>query len=113
MSFLTIAVTSSVVLAQQRVISACAADVKAHCKGARPGEARAACIKLHYKEFSLPCQLALVKANAVRRACKADAEKICADIQPGGGRIETCMKEHFADLSDKCTETISHAGGKV
>src|SRR5262245_55414409 len=110
-SFLT--ATSYEVLAQQRVIAACAADVKAQCKGTRPGETRAACIKVHYKEFSLHCQLALVKQAAVRRACKADVEKICANIEPGGGRIEACMKEHFADMSDKCKETISQAGGKV
>jgi hypothetical protein len=29
----------------------------------------------------------------------------------GGGRIETCMTDHFADLSDACKEVISQAGG--
>ena len=111
-SFLTITATSVEVLAQQRVIAACAADVKAQCKGTMPGETRRACIRVHFKEFSLPCQLALVKQAAVRKACKADVEKNCADVEPGGGRIEACMKEHFSDFSDKCKETISQAGGK-
>jgi hypothetical protein len=110
-SFLTIAAKSSVVLAQQGTIAPCRSDVDAHCAGTR-GESRAACIKLRFKDFSLACQLALVKARAVRKACKADVKKNCADIKPGGGRIETCLKDHFADLNDPCKETISQAAGK-
>ena len=111
--FLTIAVTSSVVLAQQgSTISACRSDVDAHCAGHTQGEGRAACIKTRFKDFSLACQLALVKARAVMKACRADVKKNCADITPGGGRIETCLKDHFADVSDQCRETISHAAGK-
>ena len=109
--FLTI-VTSSVVLAQQGTIAACNSDVYAHCAGHTQGEGRAACIKTHFKDFSLACQLALVKARAVMKACRADVKKNCADITPGGGRIETCLKDHFADVSDQCRETISQAAGK-
>jgi hypothetical protein len=39
-------------------------------------------------------------SSAVRKAYRADIKKNCAGIKPGGGRIETCMKDHFADLSD-------------
>jgi hypothetical protein len=53
-----------------------------------------------------------VKYAAVTRACKADAKKNCADILPGGGRIEACIKDHFADMSEACKETISQAAGK-
>ena len=34
--------------------------------------------------------------------CKADAEKFCKDIKPGGGRIIACLKEHRAELSAEC-----------
>jgi hypothetical protein len=112
LSFLTIVAIPSVVLAQQGVIAACAPDVKAQCAGHKPGEGRRACVKMHFKDFSLRCQLALVKLAAIRKACRADAEKNCADIEPGGGRIETCLKDHFADLSDGCKETISQAASK-
>ena len=112
-SFLTISATPSVVLAQKDlvgvVLKACATDLK-QCAGT--GEVRQACIKVHFKEFSLPCQLALVKAAAIRKACKGDVQKNCADIVPGTGRIEACIKDHFADLSEGCKETISQAAGK-
>jgi Cysteine rich repeat len=67
---------------------------------------------MRFKDFSLGCQLSLVKARAVRKACRADVKKNCADIKPGGGRIEACLKDHFADVSDPCKETISQATGK-
>jgi hypothetical protein len=111
-SFLTIAAIPSVVVAQQRIIAACASDLITQCAGAKPGEGRIACIKTRFKEFSLPCQLAVTKSAAVRKACRADAKKNCADIKPGEGRIEVCIKDHFADLSDGCKKTISHAADK-
>jgi hypothetical protein len=40
-----------------------------------------------------------------------DVKKSCAGIKPGGGRIETCIKDHFADMSDACKEMISQAAG--
>jgi hypothetical protein len=111
-SFLTIAGTSSVVLAQEGVVAACVSDINTHCAGTKQGEGRAACVKTRFKEFSLGCQLALVKARAVRKACTADVKKICPDIKPGRGRIEACLKDHFADVSDPCKEAISQATGK-
>ena len=112
-SFLTISAIPSVVLGQKDlvgvVLKACAPDLR-QCAGS--GEVRRACIKVHYKEFSLPCQLALVKQAAIRKACTGDVKRNCADIVPGGGRIEACMKDHFADLSEECKETISQAAGK-
>ena len=96
--------------AMMLLIAACAADIQAKCAGFPGLEGRAACIKTRYKDFSLPCQLALVKARAVGKACRADIKKNCAGIKPGGGRIETCMKDHFADMSDACKEMISQAG---
>ena len=110
-SFLTIAATSSVVLAQQGTLAACVSDINTHCAGSQ-GESRRACIKVRFKDFSLGCQLSLVKARAVKKACRADVKKNCADIKPGGGRIEACLKDHFADVSDPCKETISQAASK-
>ena len=110
-SFFMIAAMPSGVLAEKGLVAACVPDIKSQCTGAE-GEARRTCIKVRFKEFSLPCQLALVKLAAIRKACKEDVKKNCADIAPGGGRIEACMKDHFADMSEGCKETISQAAGK-
>src|ERR1700733_6721347 len=39
---------------------------------------------------------------AIRAACADDAQKLCAGVQPGGGRIVACLKEHKDSLSDRC-----------
>ena len=41
---------------------------------------------------------------AIRAACTADAQKFCAGVQQGGGRIVACLKEHKDSLSDGCKE---------
>jgi len=48
-------------------------------------------------------------------ACAADIKKVCANIKPGNLRIATCVKEHFADLSDACKERLAKvaAAGKT
>ena len=39
---------------------------------------------------------------AIRAACAADAKKFCSGVQPGGGRVVACLKEHKDELSDGC-----------
>lgn len=41
---------------------------------------------------------------AIRAACADDAQKLCAGVQPGGGRIVACLKDHKEQLSDRCRQ---------
>ena len=41
---------------------------------------------------------------AIRAACAEDAQKLCAGMQPGGGRIVACLKEHKDSLSARCKQ---------
>ncbi|HEX4488446.1 MAG TPA: cysteine rich repeat-containing protein [Terriglobales bacterium] len=41
---------------------------------------------------------------AIRAACTADAQKLCAGVQPGGGRVVACLKQHKDSLSDGCKQ---------
>jgi hypothetical protein len=38
--------------------------------------------------------------------CKDDARKLCASVQPGGGRAVTCLKEHEGELSASCKAAL-------
>jgi hypothetical protein len=38
--------------------------------------------------------------------CKADAERLCAGIQPGGGRLAKCLKAHENEVSIGCGKEI-------
>ncbi len=51
-------------------------------------------------------------AMAVLRAgCTADVQRLCANVQPGGGRILACLREHKDALSDQCKQAAQQAAG--
>lgn len=41
-----------------------------------------------------------------RGACKADYDKFCAGIAPGGGRIVACLNGKRDQLSDACKKAL-------
>jgi Cysteine rich repeat len=45
----------------------------------------------------------------MRAACEADVAKLCAGVQPGGGRIMQCLAQHKGDVSDGCKQAIMKA----
>jgi hypothetical protein len=44
--------------------------------------------------------------------CKADVEKFCKGIKPGGGRIWACLKSHGSELAPACTDHMTQAREK-
>jgi len=54
-----------------------------------------------------------VSAKTEDRPCKADAEKLCKGMEPGGGKIAACLKEHSSELSPACKDNIAKAKEKV
>jgi len=51
--------------------------------------------------------IALAEPGPLRGACAGDIKAMCGSIQPGGGRIRDCMKEHRAQLSIACKVAIA------
>lgn len=47
--------------------------------------------------------------RALHGACHEDVQRLCAGIQPGGGRIIACMRDHAGDLSPTCRDAIDKA----
>jgi hypothetical protein len=45
----------------------------------------------------------------VRKACMADIEQFCGSIEPGGGRLGQCLREHQDRVSDTCKNALSSA----
>ncbi len=41
-----------------------------------------------------------------QQACREDARKLCSAVQPGGGRIMACLKQHESELSAACQTAL-------
>lgn len=94
--------------------AACKADIEKFCKDVKPGGgAIMKCLKEHDAEVSAECKgrESAMKENSksMQDACKADMEKFCQDVKPGGGAIMKCLKEHQAELSEPCKDATPQA----
>ena len=49
---------------------------------------------------------------AQRAACKADYDKHCKGVMPGGGRVLACLSKHNDALSAACKKVVADAGKK-
>ena len=48
--------------------------------------------------------------------CLADVKRFCADVPVGGGRVQACLKEHDAQISEVCrtrVDTLMREAGLI
>jgi cysteine rich repeat protein len=46
-------------------------------------------------------------------ACQGDIQQFCKDVQPGGGRIAQCLKQHKQELSPECKTRIAEIAKQI
>ena len=108
----------------------CAEDTAKLCKDIRPGEGRLVkCLRAHDAELSEACKASVQRDSAVSAKmqpnpgqpkpvqaqpaqpapvqatpspCEEDAKKFCKDVQPGQGRVATCLSQHLEEVSPGC-----------
>jgi hypothetical protein len=51
--------------------------------------------------------LAQAEGGPMHGACMNDIKSLCGSVQPGGGRIRDCMKDHRTQLSVACKASIA------
>jgi cysteine rich repeat protein len=44
--------------------------------------------------------------EALRRYCRPDVERLCPSVQPGGGRIKSCLMAHKDEVSVGCAKAL-------
>jgi hypothetical protein len=91
----------------------CAEDAKRLCAGVSGrGEVRR-CLRSHESELSAACRERLAQLSQARSrtraACREDLRKFCGDVEPGGGRVIACLREHESELSPACRGVVARA----
>jgi Cysteine rich repeat len=56
---------------------------------------------------------ALAQEAQAMKYCKADFERLCPGVQPGGGRIIACLKEHKEEVSIGCGKALQAMKAKM
>jgi len=92
----------------------CAGDVFRLCPATRSGEGRLLdCLSVHLgrRELSTNCEeavaTALEKLQEFANGCSDDAARLCADVQPGKGRLLVCLRSQSQSLSSRCRRVVS------
>ena len=96
----------------------CAEEIAKFCRDVKPGGGRIlSCLNEHEKELTVTCREKLEASKKrlmeAQQACTGDMEKFCKDVQPGGGRILKCLREHAQELSPACSHAIDKSKGEV
>jgi len=93
----------------------CSDDIEKYCKEIKPGSGRLLnCLKSHEAELSVSCRGKINELQGIikdcEQACSGDIAQFCKDIQPGGGRIIKCLREHDKELSSSCSAKLEVIG---
>ena len=49
------------------------------------------------------------EAMTLMQICRGDYDRLCAGVQPGGGRILACLQNHANQLSSACGQAMPRA----
>ena len=102
----------------------CAAEAVRLCQGATqtrpgprsgPGKGGAfevmGCLRANESKLSPACRewlaAALRKGEQVAAGCEGDARKLCADVEPGDGRVAACLVRNQSQLSQGCQGALN------
>ncbi len=103
-------------------VRGCEADSAILCPGL-PLNSRKSfmCLMAYEDNLSLSCELGIAEAAMTLemgmmaidysiKACEADADKFCLDVEPGEGRIVGCLKQNEAKLANQCVTALKETG---
>ena len=103
-------------------INSCNADAAIFCPGLPLNSQKSfMCLMAYEDNLSIACELGIVEAAMALemgmiavdysiKACEADADKYCLDVEAGEGRIVSCLRENEARLTKECTTALKQTG---
>lgn len=100
------------------VLLGCEQDAKKYCSTVTPGNGRIlTCMQAHEDKISKECRYSINRASYlisklaltvgyVANQCIADAQKLCGDVEPGEGRIISCLAQNQSKLDTGCSNAL-------
>jgi len=103
-------------------IPSCDADANKLCPGLPLNSKKSfMCLMAYEDNLSTDCKLGILEAAisleagmlAIEysiEACEADADKYCLEVEPGEGRIVSCLRKNESKLKKECTTALKETG---
>lgn len=103
-------------------VNGCEADAAILCPGLPANSQKSfMCLMAYEDNLSTTCELGMVDAalslelgmiaiDYSIKACEADADKHCLKVEPGEGRIVSCLRKNESKLKKACTEALKETG---
>ena len=103
-------------------LSGCEADEKLLCPGLQHNSRKSfMCLMAYEAHLSNSCALGIVEAAMTLeagmmaidhsiKACEADADKFCLEVEAGNGRIVQCLVKNEANLAEQCVTALKETG---
>ena len=103
-------------------LQGCDEDAKKHCDGLEGNSDQVFMCLLAYEDhLSEQCKQGILEVAMTMKmaeaaigysigACEADADKHCLEVQPGEGRLVSCIKANESKVSKECVTALKETG---
>lgn len=103
-------------------VRGCDEDIKQYCDGLGNDAGKIfMCLAAYEQHLSEKCKSGILEAAMSVRigaaalsysvdSCEADVDKHCADVQPGEGRLVSCIKANKTEVSKNCITALKETG---
>lgn len=103
-------------------VRGCDEDIKEHCDGLGENTDKVfMCLAAYEDHLSPECKQGILEAALTIKmgaaaldysivACEADADAHCLDVQPGEGRILSCIKANESKVTKECVAALKETG---
>ena len=100
----------------------CKDDTAILCPGlSKDSKKSMMCLMAYENNLSTDCKIGIIEAaliyemgmldiNYSINACEADADKHCLNVQPGAGRIVSCLRKNKSKISEACITALKETG---
>jgi hypothetical protein len=103
-------------------VRGCGSDIKQHCDGlGKNAQKLFMCLAAYEEQLTPSCKQGILEASLAIKtglaaldysigACETDADKHCLEVQPGEGRLLSCIKANQSQVSQQCLTALKKTG---